>query len=218
MKKLILVFISLVMLLSLGLFVNIQPLSAVAGLEPTYKPANVDGEYDEWLPLEENASIEMHRAWKPDKPLESTAYLRFDDGIMYVLVLVEDGVEGLVEGNEAWIKLDDNKVCDSQDPQYADDGIAPDFHWVGLYANGTKAQGYEASFPVNSGSHSISIHLQVYDDGESQTSGAKDVQIYIFPPFNNVPELPAVALLGLGLAAIGVVIVIRRRSRQVSAG
>jgi len=204
------------MLISSVLVVNIQPVSAVMGLEPTYITANVDGNFDEWLPLVNNTSIEMHRAWKQSKPLESTAYLRYDNGIMYVLVLVQDGVEGLVTGDEAWVKIDGKKVCDNQDIKYVDDGIAPDFHWIGLYENNTKAQGYEASFPITSGAHSLSIHLEVYDDNESQTSGAQDVQIYVFPHVSNAPELPAAALLGLGLAGLGTILVIKRHNRPAS--
>ncbi len=133
----------------------------------------VDGTYTEWN-LTNDFYSDMYRAFKSDNPVESKLYLHYDcqNQVMYALVLVTGDAIGLKLPDDAWITIDgiSNKVVEGST---GDNGSAPDFSWVsvGYDGNITHVKGYEASFPLTEGSHRIIAHIQVYDDGETQTSG-----------------------------------------------
>ena len=148
--------------------------SPVLAWNPTnyYKPTTVDGNYGEW-DLTDDFFANMYRAGNPAKELESKAYLRYDcaRNTMYVLVLTEPGVNALASGWEsaAWAAIGSvsNKVYTGMS---GNDGVPPDFAWVGLSADGLTALGYEASFQLDTGSWCIIVHIQVFDSDASQTS------------------------------------------------
>jgi hypothetical protein len=128
----------------------------------------VDGQYNEW-DLSKDFFSNMWRAGDPNKPnpvLESKLFLRYDcsAGTMYALVLNEPGVIGVNSADDAWIKVDGNKVVGGSS---GDNGEPPDFQWIRDSSN--NIIGYEASFNKATGSYSLDAHIQVNDDG-SQTS------------------------------------------------
>lgn len=142
------------------------PASGAAPPEPTYAAAVVDGSVGEWDAGDHFA--DMYRAGRDDKPIESTLSLRYDcdTEVLYALVVVVDGVTALQLEDDAFIKLEGAKLVDGSD---GDDGTAPDFAWL------PDEQGFEASAPVAPGSYGdLNVHLQVFSDGEPQTSAVLD--------------------------------------------
>ncbi len=134
------------------------------GKQPVYASATVDGNMGEW-DLNADFFGDMYRAHKADKKVETKLYLRYDcgAGVMYALVLSAGDWPVLVQDGEAWLALDSasNKVVFSA------------FAWVdqGYDGDGGHARGWEASFPVGQGTRTIFAHVNVWDDGASQTSG-----------------------------------------------
>jgi len=147
---------------------------AAASPIPTIDAAVVDGRYGEW-DLASDFFAYMYRAGDSAKVAESRLYLRFDcvTGIAYALVLCEPGVIGYADPtqeSDAWIALDvhSEKVVSIFS---GNDGIPPDFAWVGRGYDGdlNHALGYEASFYASSLTHMIFVHIDVWDE-ELQTS------------------------------------------------
>ncbi len=161
------------------LFVFALIASAMVGVagatapNPTYGTAVVDGSTGDWN-LGSDFFANMYRAGNPAKPLESTAYLRYDcaTGTVYVLVLSAPNVPTLTWPDDAWVKINGGKAVDGT---FGNDGTPPDFSWVGLSQDGQTAGGTEASFPLAPGTYSIDIHVQVFNDNEEQTSRLEDV-------------------------------------------
>ncbi|TPW11266.1 MAG: hypothetical protein FD129_1708 [bacterium] len=153
------------------LFLAATPVLADNYSPTLYSSAVVDGDPSEWN-LVQDFFANMHRAGRADKPIESKVYLRYDclTHIMYVLVLTEPGVPALVDG-DAWVAIDsqNNKLVTDAS---GDDGVAPDFAFVGIGYDGdpNHAQGYEASFPLAVGNYQVIVHINVFDDALAQTS------------------------------------------------
>ncbi|MCW4005829.1 MAG: hypothetical protein NWF04_04435 [Candidatus Bathyarchaeota archaeon] len=199
-KFLMLSALSLLLLMGFASIVN-----AADPFEPTYGTATVDGNIGEW-DLTQDYFADMYRAFKDSKPVEAKAYLRYDMNThtMYVLVLTEPGVPGLLSESDAWaaINATGNKVFFGDS---GNDGVPPDFAWVGIGYDGDSShvQGYEASFILEPGTHTMKMHIEVYDDGEAQTSGLVKAGLDLFV----VPETPiattivAVMLAGVVFAA-----------------
>lgn len=172
---------------------------------PSFTPkqgtAIVDGQITEW-DLTNDVSIDMYRAGKSDFTVQSKAYLRYDvaTGTVYILVLAEPGSPGLKQNDEAWVKIDGRKVVD---------GTYSTFEWVnpGFDGDPNHVQGFEASFLLPQGKFNIDIHLNVFDDGESQTSRTLKTGIKIF-------VLPEYALGGLAAisACFAAYIIIKKRN------
>ena len=141
--------------------------------QPFYGTATVDGLTNDWT-LVSDFFANMHRAGKIDKELESKLYLRYDcsTATMFALILTEPGIPAIVDNNTAWIAIDtqSNKVVIGIT---GDDGFTPDFAWVGPGYDGDPlhALGYEASFFLGQGNYEIIAHVNVFDDGNQQTSG-----------------------------------------------
>ena len=132
---------------------------------------------------------------------ESKLYLRYDlpSETMYVLVLAKSGVPALTLNDDAWVAIDgiSNKVVKGTS---GSDGTPPDFAWINP-SNG-EADGFEASFKIspNGETRNIMVHVQVYNDFESQTSKTIKIGLDLFV----VPEtLIATTLVSL-FAAGGV--------------
>lgn len=139
---------------------------------PVYGSATVDGNPAEWN-LATDFFANMHRAGKPTKVIESRLYLRYDctSSVLYVLVLGRDGIKLLTDPNEAWVAV--NGVANKQvNDGSGNNGTPPDFAWVNVVVgpHGERADGYEAAFYLEPGSHSLFVHANVFDDGEAQTS------------------------------------------------
>jgi hypothetical protein len=151
--------------------------TVLAADEPAYGSATVDGAYGDW-DLTEDFFADMYRAGDPTKEVESKLYLRYDcdTEILYALVLAEPDVWVLGQPDDAFIKVDnwdppppDIKLVDGNS---GNDGVPPDFAWVGM---APEYLGWEASAPLPPGSYSrLNVHVQVWDDGESQTSAVQD--------------------------------------------
>jgi len=172
-QKLLWIVFTIILLLPFG-----QMIEAASPPQPTYGTAVVDGDISEWN-LTNDFFANMYRAGNPSKQLEAKAYLRYDcdKHTLYVLVLTQPGVPALAQGWEAaaWgaIGTISNKVYtgNSGNPP-----TPPQFEWVGLSPDGLTAQGYEASFIINSGSPSspafyiLLLHIEVFDSSASQTA------------------------------------------------
>jgi hypothetical protein len=142
---------------------------------PLYGVRVVDGDPSDWH-LKKDFYADMYRAGKTDKVVESKLYLRYDcpTNTLYVLVLAEPGVPIIARRTDgAWVAIDgiSYKVVNAK---AGNDGSPPDFAWVtrpnGSVQDGLFAIGYEASFILMPGSHSILVHADVLDDYQVQTS------------------------------------------------
>lgn len=161
-------------LASMVAFLPLAPLSVSATPPlPSLGTAVVDGQYGEWN-LTADFFANMYRAGKPNKPLESKLFLRYDctKQVMYALVLVEPGAVGYIDSSAstAWIAINanNNKVVNEL---AGNDGVPPDFAWVGRGYDGGQwhVLGYEASFPIRPGSYIIMAHINIWD-ARAQTS------------------------------------------------
>jgi hypothetical protein len=158
-------FTTLVVLLAL--FLAALPVQGATPPEPTYGSATVDGDYSEW-DLNNDFFADMYRAGDPNKTVESKLYLRYDcqTQTLYALVLAVDGVTVLNQPDDAFVKLGNaTKLVDGNS---GDNGVPPDFAWI--QSNGDYI-GFEASASLAPGSYTnLNVHVQVFDDGASQTS------------------------------------------------
>lgn len=177
-----------------GLLLAAIPLYAASPPEPAYGTANVDGSTGEWY-LEADFFANMYRAGKPDKPLESKLYLRYDCSTktLYALVLGEPGVPVLANlPADNYMKLGNaTKLVDGNS---GDEGTPPDFAWVGLGFDGNPAhaQGWEASALLMPASYTnLNVSAQVLDACGGQTSAVPNWAIPL------VINCPAVARLSL---------------------
>lgn len=163
-KKLTIVFMAAIV----ALVAFISSASAAAPAPNYGSGITVDGNTNDWT-LGTDYFADMIRAGGlgGQTTVESKLYLRYDctNEVMYALVLVEPGVQALTQADDAWIAIDgnNNKVTFTR------------FEWV--YDANDVPIGYEASFSLplkdqtaRTGSYYLLAHIQVFDDGESQTS------------------------------------------------
>jgi hypothetical protein len=80
-------------------------------------------------------------------------------------------------------------------------------------SSGFTAKGYDDT--TNNGGE---YKVWVSQDPEFPPSQSKTDNFKVLPPITPVPELPAIALFGVGLAGIGAFIIIKRRRSTISAG
>jgi hypothetical protein len=165
-----------VLTLLLVLVIGALPVYGAIPPEPTYGSANVDGNYSEW-DLANDFFARMYRAGDPNKQVESKLYLRYDckTQTLYALVLAEPDVEVLPQPDDAFIKLGNTtKLVDGNS---GDNGTPPDFAWV---MDNSDYVGFEASAQLAIGNYTnLNVHVQVYDDDESQTSAVADRAILL---------------------------------------
>ena len=150
----------------------------------------------------------MYRAGDETKAVESKLYLRYDlpSETLYVLVLAEPGVPALTLDDDAWVAIDgiNNKVVKGTS---GNDGTPPDFAWINP-SNG-EADGYEASFKISPDPEprTLMVHVQVYNDCESQTSKTIRIGIQLFV----IPETLIATTLISTLAAGGIFLAYKKR-------
>lgn len=164
-------FFSLSMILVLALAVF--PISGAQAAAPTHEPAYgtavVDGDPGEWN-LTADQFAPLYQAGMSNKPVEGYVYLRYDcnANVMYALVKVVPGVTILsnMGPDVHYIKIDgpSGKVVDSGS---GNNGTPPDFEWV---QSGGDTIGWEASFNLTEGEHTILVHTQVYDPNSGETN------------------------------------------------
>jgi hypothetical protein len=198
--------LTIALFLMLGLF----PLSQAAAPYTAIGTAVVDGYSDEW-DLEDDYFADMYRAGFDTMKVESKVYMRYDPAteIMYVLVLTEPGIPAIIElddpeypvgPDDAWLAINhiSNKMVSGTS---INDAVQPNFAWVGQNYDGdnTHALGYEASFILARGEYEVIIHIQVYDDYESQTSRTLRAGLDLFV----VPEYALGSLIALGACFAG---------------
>lgn len=152
----------------------LQGSGAGGGNQPAYgEGIVVDGNAGEWN-LNSDYFADMYRAAKPNKPVESKLYLRYNcgQGALYVLVLAVEGVPALVQPADAYVKIAEFGSATIVDGNSGNDGTPPDFAWVdlGYDGDGNHARGWEGSFSIGQGNYTLNAHVQVFDDGEAQTS------------------------------------------------
>jgi len=147
-------------------------------------PTVVNGDSSEW-DLTDDFFANMYRAAKndPNHPVESKLYLRYDCSArtLYALVLGVEDVPVLVLGDDAFIKIPEIGLPGDKLVDGAGGGLSSaTFAWISERAStiedfeGTIADGWEASAPLDQGSYELNVHTQVWDDGESQTSAVLD--------------------------------------------
>jgi hypothetical protein len=105
-------------------------------------------------------------------PILGNAYMRYDcsTNVMYLLILKTDDADYLIveDGNEVYLKVDDVKVVSSDDEDLPGQ---PTFDWINFNEVDSTADGWEASFSLSDGSHSLLfVHSNMWYDGESQTT------------------------------------------------
>ena len=160
-------------------------------LETNFGLAYIDGDSSEW-DVEEDFFIDMHQAWKLDKPLLSKMYVRYHcpSNTLNVLVLAVEDYPITTQPEEAsqhWITIDGNQMVDEGDINNTE---LPLFKYVevGFDGNPNHARGWEAAFTLGEGAfemnetYQIKAHTLVWMDGEWQTSGMghrRDIYIHI---------------------------------------
>lgn len=159
-------------LVTLALLLAVLVWPAAATVVPSPAPV-VNGQITDWN-LTTDWVAEMHRAWNASKQYQSDLYLRYDCATqtMFVLVLTRAGYPGLLDPSLSWIKATDLGNATIVSGNSGNNGVPPDFAWVGVAFDGNSAhvQGYEASFPLTPGPHTIKAHIEI-DDAGPQTSG-----------------------------------------------
>ncbi len=123
--------------------------------------ANVDGNPAEWN-LSADFVANLHVGGNPANPVEAKLYLRYDavGDVLYAFVRAEPGVVlQTTDPTEAYLRNGlTGKLVHGLS---GDDGVPPDFRWVGL--NGAAAIGFEASAPLGPGSYDLRVHAKVSD-------------------------------------------------------
>jgi hypothetical protein len=129
------------------------PVQAPTPTSLTYGTATVDGDPSEW-DLTNDFFAVMYEAGDPTKDILSKLYLRYDcdADLLYVLVLAEPDCAVQVSTSEAWLRTN----CDARDPTETPTA----FSWIPPSATET-AQGWEASYSLAEGCHTIVVHVNV---------------------------------------------------------
>ncbi len=135
---------------------------AAAPPQPTYAPANVDGNPGEWKSGDVWGTLISNN---PNDGVFGTVSLRYDcrTQVLYAYVKAAPGVVfQTLDPAEAYLRLGPTGKLVSG--LSGDDGSAPDFRWVG--ASGDSATGWEASAKVAPGSYPLSfrVHGKVPND------------------------------------------------------
>ena len=153
---------------------------------PSNGSANIDGNPAEWNTTTDFFSNMIRAGGNGGQTtVESKLYLRYDCAaqVMYTLVTAEPGITIPTNlPNDNFVKIGGAKQVDGS---FGDDGIAPDFAYVGS-ASGQSA-GWEASFPLAPGSYTLNVHAQV-EDGGLQTSAVPDRAIPLVVECGEVPQ------------------------------
>jgi uncharacterized repeat protein (TIGR01451 family) len=134
-----------------------------APLEPRYGLANVDGNRGEWRA--EDYVADLYRDADPEGVVEAKLYLRYhcDTQTMYVLVLAEPESPAKIWTTDtfragSFVAADGTQRLNGSTD---DDGTPPDFRWVTM--SGNYAVGWEASFTLEEGIHTLDVQTKVRD-------------------------------------------------------
>ena len=122
---------------------------------PNSGTAVVDGATGDWS-LGADFFADMTDAGKADADVRAKLYLKYDceEGVLYALVLVQNGEKGRQERtDEAYVAIDGSKEIDSFNGEFA---------WVN--GDGVLADGFEGSAELEPGSYSLRAHILVADD------------------------------------------------------
>jgi len=116
--------------------------------------AVVDGSAAEWGSNDRFADLFVYG---DRSDVRGDVYARYDcdDETLFVYVAATDGQLRADEPNEAWVRIDD--AYRSVRGDAGNDGVPPDFAWVGL--DGLNATGFEASMAMAPGSHTMFLHV-----------------------------------------------------------
>jgi hypothetical protein len=126
---------------------------------PIYSSADVDGVATEWN-LATDFYADMYEAGNPSHAVLAKLYLRYHcpTNVLYALVLPEPGFQIVANGADAFLKLGNSTTL--VNGSSGDNGIAPDFQWIGL--SGGFAAGWEASTPLAVGNYNnLNPHTNV---------------------------------------------------------
>ncbi len=129
--------------------------STTMAASPNSGTAVVDGATGDWS-LGADFFADMTDAGKADADVRAKLYLKYDceEGVLYALVLVQNGEKGRQERtDEAYVAIDGSKEIDSFNGEFA---------WVN--GDGVLADGFEGSAELEPGSYSLRAHILVADD------------------------------------------------------
>jgi len=166
MKKRLIVLTAIMGIVALMIVATV-----LAATEPTYGTAIVDGDYNEWdLTQDFFADMILAGGEGGQTTVLSKLYLRYDceTSTLFALVLATETPTNSIrieDKEEHWVKINGSVVVDDQS---GDNDEAPDFAWVNLSED--IADGWEASAPVDEGTHELKVHTLVWDSEEVQTS------------------------------------------------
>jgi hypothetical protein len=147
------------------------------------------------------------------------AFIRYQPSTMtvYVLVLASNGYVGLAGSSVNWIAISQtfgevkNKVVTAGSNN---DGVPPDFAYVGEDKAAGTIEGFEASFKLDPGTYYIAIHLQV-QDASGHGSATAGTYLKTVPVIFELPDIPLAPTLVAALtafAAFGVFKLTKRKS------
>jgi hypothetical protein len=189
---------------------------------PPIATANVDGIASEWN-LAYDFFYPLYDGWDNNNKgtILANSYIRYDASSQTVYVLVLAETVGLSGNDVNWISISNypsgvgdtsNKVVTAATD---DDGITPDFHYVGLSSDGVTIQGYEASFKLAPGTYYITIHMQIQGNGgQGATAGTP---IKTVPVTFELPEgifAPSLAAMFAAFVAMGTLGLLKRKNRK----
>ena len=153
-------------------------------------PANIDidGSNGDWDSQSADFLSDMYQAGKPEKPVLSKLYGRYDCGTntFYVHVVTVQGWSILPSDNDNYVKLGQtDKLVDGSDPP---GGSPPSFAYIG-------AKAWEASFDLDPGSYlgdgGLNVHAEVQPDGKGDTSAVANRRLDVVITCPNPTPTPA---------------------------
>jgi hypothetical protein len=121
----------------------------------------VDGNPSEWN-LTADFVANLYEGGNSSNPVEAKLYLRYDSAgdVLYAFVKAQPGVVlQTIDPAEAYLSTPaTGKIVSGLS---GDNGVAPDFAWVGLST--PTATGFEASGLLGPGSYDLRVHAKVPD-------------------------------------------------------
>jgi hypothetical protein len=189
---------------------------------PLLGSATVDGKTTEWHTAAGSSDFfdYLYNGYDHNgkHQIAGMAYIRYEPSTMtvYVLVLASNGYVGLAGSSVNWIAISQtfgeikNKVVTAGSDN---NGVAPDFAYVGYNKASGTIEGFEASFKLAPATYYIALHLQV-QDASGHGSATAGTYLKTVPVTFELPDIalaPTLVAALTGFAAFGVFKLIKRK-------